>query len=139
MIACHLDPGRLTETQVDSMLLFARGLSPVKEGIELIKRQHHADDLLELNRHLKILVRDSGKKLQRTKKVKGLVMMVAATLQNPRVSASHLDSVRPALTCTASGSCGLGVAIFAASCQNPYCSSIWSTGDPASLPRPPLM
>jgi len=66
MIACHLDPGRLTETQVDSILLFTRGLSPVKERIQLIKRQHHADDLLELNRHLKILVRDSGKKLQTT-------------------------------------------------------------------------
>jgi len=67
MIARHLDPGRLTEIQVDSILLFARGLSPVKERIELIKRQHHADDLLELNRHLKILARDSGKKLQTTK------------------------------------------------------------------------
>ena len=70
---------------------------------------------------------------------KGLVVMVAATLQNPRVSASHLDSVRPALTSTASGSWGLGVAIFAASCENPYCWSIWSTGGLASLPRPPLM
>jgi len=67
MIARHLDPSRLTETQVDSILLFARGLSPVKERIELIKRQHHANDLLELNRHLKILVRDSGMKLQTTK------------------------------------------------------------------------
>jgi len=67
MIARYLDPGRLTETQVDSILLFARGLSAVKERIELSKRQHHADDLLELNRHLKILVRDSGKKLQTTK------------------------------------------------------------------------
>jgi len=67
MFARHLDPGRLTEMQVDSILLFARGLSPVKEQIELIKRQHHAEDLLELNRHLKILVRNSGKKLQTTK------------------------------------------------------------------------
>jgi len=67
MIVRHLDPGRLTETQVDSILLFGRGLSPVKQRIELIKRQHNADDLLELNWHLKILVRDSGKKLQTTK------------------------------------------------------------------------
>jgi len=67
MIARHLDPGRLTEMQVDSILLFARGLSPVKERIQLMKCQHHADDLLELNRHLKTLVRDSGKKLQTTK------------------------------------------------------------------------
>jgi len=68
MIARHPDPGRLTETQVDSILLFACGLSPVMERIELITRQHHADDLLELNGHLKLLVRDSGKKLQTTKK-----------------------------------------------------------------------
>ena len=68
MIARHLDAGRLTETQVDSILLLARGLSPVNERIELIKCQHHADDLLELYWHLKILVRDSGKKLQTTKK-----------------------------------------------------------------------
>jgi len=66
MIARHLDPGRLTETRVDSILFFAHGLSPVKERIELIKRRHHTDDLLELNWHLKIHVRDSGKKLQRT-------------------------------------------------------------------------
>jgi len=71
MIARHLHPGRLTETQVDSILLFACGLSPVKERIELIKRQHHANDLLELNQHQKILVRDSGKKLQTTKERQG--------------------------------------------------------------------
>jgi len=56
MIARHRDPGRLTETKVDSILLFARGLLPVKERIELIKCQHHADDLLELNRHLRSFV-----------------------------------------------------------------------------------
>ena len=64
MIACHLDPGCLTESDVDSISLFARDLSPVKQRIKLIKREHHADDLLELNLHLRILVRDTGKKLQ---------------------------------------------------------------------------
>jgi hypothetical protein len=64
IIARPLDPGRLTESQVDSIISFARGLSPVKERIELIKRQHHADDVWELIRHLKILVKDSAKKLQ---------------------------------------------------------------------------
>ena len=49
MIARHLDPGRLTETQVHSILVFARGLSPVKERIELIKRQHHTDDISKKN------------------------------------------------------------------------------------------
>ena len=66
MIACYLDPGCLTESDVDSISLFARDLLPVKQRIELIKYEHHTDDLLELNQHLRILVRDSGKKLQST-------------------------------------------------------------------------
>ena len=32
----------------------------------LLKRQHHADDVLELNRHLRIHVKDFAKKLQAT-------------------------------------------------------------------------
>jgi len=59
-----LDPGRLTESHVDSIISFARGLSPVKERMELIKREHHADDVWELIRHLKILVKSLAKKLQ---------------------------------------------------------------------------
>jgi len=64
IIACLLDPGRLTESQVDSIVSFSRSLSPVKERIELIKSHHHPDDVGEFIRHLKILVKDSPKKLQ---------------------------------------------------------------------------
>ena len=64
IIARPLDPGHLTESQVDSIISFYPGLSPVRERIELIKRQHHADDVWELIRHLKILVKDWSKKLQ---------------------------------------------------------------------------
>ena len=66
MIAHHIGPSCLTKSEVDSILLFTSGVSQVKEQIELIKYQHQADDLLELNRHLKILVRDFGRKLQTT-------------------------------------------------------------------------
>ena len=66
MIARHLDPGPLTEMQVDLVLLFGHGLTPVKEQIVLLKCQHHADDVLEMNWHLRILVKDSTKKLQAT-------------------------------------------------------------------------
>jgi len=62
------DPGRLTESQVDSIISFARGLSPVTERIEFIKHYHEADDVWELIRHLKILVKDSAKKLQTSNK-----------------------------------------------------------------------
>jgi len=44
--------------------VFAPTLSPVKERIELIKSQHHPHDVGEFIRHLKILVKDSAKKLQ---------------------------------------------------------------------------
>ena len=64
IIARPLDPGRLTESQVDSIISFARGLSPVREPIELIKRQHHADDVWELIPHLRFLLKDSAKKQQ---------------------------------------------------------------------------
>ena len=64
IIARLLDPGRLTESQVDSIISFARSLSPVKERIEVIKSQHHPDDVAEFIRHLKIVVKDSAKKLR---------------------------------------------------------------------------
>jgi len=63
IIARPLDPGRLTESHVDSVISFACSLSPVKDCIELNKREHHADDIWELIRHLKIPVKDSAKKL----------------------------------------------------------------------------
>jgi len=64
IIARPLDPGYLTKSQVDSIISCAPALSPVKEHIELIKREHQADDVWELIRHLKILVKDSAKKVQ---------------------------------------------------------------------------
>jgi len=64
IIARLLDPGRLTESQVESIVSFAHSLSPVKERIELIKSQYHPDDVREFIPHLKILVKDLAKKLQ---------------------------------------------------------------------------
>jgi len=45
---------------------FARGLSPARKPIVLIKRKHHTDYIWELEciRYLKILVIDLAKKLQ---------------------------------------------------------------------------
>jgi len=45
ILACPLHRGRLTELQVNSIISFSRGLSPVKERIEFIKHHHHADDV----------------------------------------------------------------------------------------------
>jgi len=46
--------------------LFALSVWPIKEHIELIKSQHPLDDVGEFIRTLKILVKDSVKKLRRS-------------------------------------------------------------------------
>jgi len=43
--------------------LFACSFSQVRERIDLIESQHHAENVWELIRHVKILVRDVAKKL----------------------------------------------------------------------------
>jgi len=64
IIARLLDPGCLTESQVDSIVSFPRSHLPVKERIEYIKSQRHPDDVGEFIHHLNILVKDSAKKMQ---------------------------------------------------------------------------
>ena len=63
MTAHKLDPGHLTNSQVDAVTVFARSLSPVKARLALIKKKHHADDLGELSRRLRMLVKDAARKL----------------------------------------------------------------------------
>jgi len=45
---------------------FARSRPPIKQRVALVEAEHHADDLGELMQHLRILVKDSAKKLQAT-------------------------------------------------------------------------
>ena len=63
IIACPLEPGHLTESPVYSIIWFARGQLPVKQCIELIKHEHHADNVWELIRPLKMMVKDVAKKV----------------------------------------------------------------------------
>ena len=63
MTARNLDPGHLTDTQVDAITIFARALMPVKDQVVLIKIKHHPDDIKELTRQLRRLVKDSARKL----------------------------------------------------------------------------
>jgi len=138
MIARPLDPGRLTESQVDSIISFVRGLLAVRERIEL-KRQHDTDEVWELIWHLKIVVKGSAKKLQTSNKRQGLSRLVVATLRNLPVSVIHLYSLSPALTGVASGAFRFGFPVFSSVCENPYGSSNGSAGCRASFPRPSLM
>ena len=64
MTARNLDPGHLTDTQVDAITVFARALTPVKDSVILINKKHHKDDVKELTRQLRMLVKDSARKLQ---------------------------------------------------------------------------
>ena len=63
MTARNLDPGHLTDAQVEAITVFARALPPVKDRVTHIKKNHHPDDVVELTRHLRMLVKDSARKL----------------------------------------------------------------------------
>jgi len=60
------NPTSLTGSQMDSVLSLARSLTPVKGRIKLIKTNHHPEDVHEVERQIRVLVRDTAKKLQAT-------------------------------------------------------------------------
>jgi len=51
---------------MDLVLSFARSLAPVKGQINLIKTNHRPEDVDEVERQIRVLVRDTVKKLQAT-------------------------------------------------------------------------
>jgi len=60
------NPPSLTGTQMDWLLSFARSLTPVKGPIKLIKTNHCPEEVDEVERQIRVLVRDTAKKLQAT-------------------------------------------------------------------------
>jgi len=60
------NPTRLTGTQIDSVLRFARSLTPVQGRIKLIKTNRRPEDVDEVERQISVLVRDTANKLQAT-------------------------------------------------------------------------
>jgi len=58
------NPTSLTGTQMDAVLSFARSLTPVKGRIKVIKTNHHPEDVDEVECQIRVLVRDTAKKLQ---------------------------------------------------------------------------
>jgi len=59
-------PTSLTGTQIDSVLSFARSLMPVQGRIQLIKTNHRPEAVDEVDCQIRVLVRDTAKKLQAT-------------------------------------------------------------------------
>jgi len=64
MQARSFELGRLTDTQFTSVVVFAGSLNPLRSHIKLIKTKYHSDDAKEVHRQLRILVKDTDKKLQ---------------------------------------------------------------------------
>jgi len=60
------NPTSLTGTQMDTVLSCARSLTPVKGRIKLIKTKHRPKDVDKVERQIRVLVRDTAKKLQAT-------------------------------------------------------------------------
>ena len=57
------DPVNLTETQLASVLNFARSLPPISSRLRELKTSFRKSAVAEFERHLKILVKDVAKKL----------------------------------------------------------------------------
>ena len=60
------DPTSLTEDQSASVLAFAHALPPLTARLDLLKTEYRKADVDEFEHHMKILVKDVGKKLQTT-------------------------------------------------------------------------
>jgi len=60
------NPTSLTGPQMDSVLSFASSLTPVKGRIKLIKTNHRPEEVDEVECQIRVLVRDTAKKLQAT-------------------------------------------------------------------------
>ena len=63
MTAGNLDPDYLTDAQVEAITVFTRTLQLVKDSMTHIKKMQGRDDVVELSRPLRILVKDSARKL----------------------------------------------------------------------------
>jgi len=99
MIARNLDPSHLTDAQVEAITVFTCALPSVKNCVTDIKKNHHPDDVVELTRHLRMLGRDSARKLDTPNLRRISSAPVVETLRNLRVSDySHLCPVSLALT-----------------------------------------
>ena len=66
MTALSWKPGPLTDDQLDSAVKFARTLPPVNCRIKLIKTKYRQEEVVEVQRHLRHLVKDIARKLQVT-------------------------------------------------------------------------
>ena len=62
--AQSLDPGQLTETQLESVSDFAGALDPVKSRIQFIKKKQHSDSVNDVDHRLRTLVKMTARKLQ---------------------------------------------------------------------------
>ena len=60
------DPTSLTQEQSGSVLEFAHALSPLAPQLHLLKTEYRKADVDEFECHMKILVKDDGKKLETT-------------------------------------------------------------------------
>jgi len=63
MTARNVDPGHLIDAQVEVITVFACALPSGNDRVTHLKKKHHPDDIVELTRHLRMLVKDSARKL----------------------------------------------------------------------------
>jgi len=67
MRARNIDLGHLTEAEVEAINVFTRTVPLVKVRVTPIKQNHHPDEVVEVTRHMRMLGKDSVRKLQISK------------------------------------------------------------------------
>ena len=124
-------PGSLTDNQLESVIIFARSLPPVKSQIARIKNKHRPEDVAEVERQIRHLVRDICRKLQATmdrlKAERGEAGLDAEdTEYQSRFSSPSTACfaiLRLVLTNFSSGSMRLGFSLLPKGDKAPHCSS----------------
>jgi len=130
---------------MDSVLSLARSLTPVKGPMKLIKRNHRPDDVDEVERQIRVLVRDRAKKLQATNDrlhAERADDPINAEVCDVQSNCSHPFTLCHSTTSThsfTSGPIRLGLTVLPKADQDPHYSSNRPNKSRAPLQALPLV
>ena len=124
-------PGSLTDNHLESVIIFAPSLPPVKSQIARIKNKHRPEDVAEIKRQIRQLVRDICRELHATmdrlKAERGETGLDAENTEYQSRFSSPSTAcfaiLRLVLTNFSSGSMRLSFSILTKGDKAPHCSS----------------
>jgi len=114
---------------MESVLIFARSLMPVKGRIKLSKTNHHPEDVDEVERQIRVLVSDTGKKLQATndrhlaERAEDLITAEVCDIQSKYSPPFTLCDSTTSTHSFSSGRIRLGLSVLPKADQDPHYST----------------